>query len=92
MYTKPSPSVCGTNELRNIKAQAVELDRKIALTLASSNQGEGEKEKEKQSGQQQSVTGNASVRFSHSSSIKASTASNSSQPKTIPANEEKQAL
>ena len=82
------------DELRNVKAQAAELDRKIALTLSSSDKGKGEKEetKQEQNGQHQSVAGNVSVSHSQTSCIKVHSASNStpSHQTTMSSSEEKQ--
>ena len=84
------------DELRNIKAQAAELERKIALTLASSDKGKGEKEeaKQEQNEQHQSVAGNVSVSHSSTSCIKPSSASNSTsaQQTTASSSEEKQGI
>lgn len=43
------------DELRSIKAQAAELDRKIALTLSSKDKGEEQKEEPTQGEKQQSI-------------------------------------
>ena len=83
------------DELRSIKAQVAELDRKIALTLNPPSEENVAKEgQQTRNTQEQSVAGNVSVSHSQTSYIKVNSASNStpSQQTTVFSSEEKQGI